>query len=80
MTRRFSVAAVFLATMSLFCWVLMFLAGTDVWQDVGRPDIWHLPGPPYADLRAFGVTFYALFVVLAAQIVVTVLNLRTGRQ
>ena len=44
----------------LGCWVVMFLAGTDVWHDTGRPDFWNLPGAPYHDLRAFVVAFYVL--------------------
>ena len=53
-----------LAVVSLVCWVVMFLAGTDVWHGAGSPDFWRLPGPPYADVRAFAYAFYAQFVIL----------------
>lgn len=48
----------------LVCWLIMFMAGTDVWHDVGRPDFWKLTGPPYSDLRVFAWSFYAQFFVL----------------
>ncbi len=50
----------------LLCWIIMFLAGHDVWHDVGRPDFWRLAGPPYHDLRVFVVCFYVMFFVLVA--------------
>ena len=56
----------FLSALALLCWVVMFLAGTDVWHDVGRPDFRSLQGPPYEDLRAFAFAFYALLFVLVA--------------
>jgi hypothetical protein len=61
-------------------WLLMFFAGTDVWHDTGRLDLWRLEGPPYADLRAFVVMFYVLLPVIVAQLaaaVVHVLRLRS---
>jgi hypothetical protein len=39
-------ATLCLSAVALLCWVVMFLAGTDVWHDVGRPDLWNLHGPP----------------------------------
>ncbi len=68
-----------LGILALSCWVVMFLAGTDVWHDVGRPDFWTLTGPPYNDLRAFVYAFYLLFVVLAAQLLVTGLAIAQAR-
>jgi len=48
----------------LLCWIVMFLAGTDVWHFAGSPDFWRLSGPPNADLRAFGYAFYFQFLIL----------------
>jgi hypothetical protein len=61
-----------LSAISLLCWVVMFLAGTDVWHDTGSRDFWHLQGPPYTDLRAFAYAFYLLFVVLIGSLVVRI--------
>jgi hypothetical protein len=58
----------------------MFMAGTDVWHDVGRPDIWNLAGVPWHDLRACAVAFYLLLPVLLALLVVTGLDLTTNRR
>ena len=68
-----------LGVLALLCWVVMFLAGTDVWHAVGRPDFWNLQGPPYHDLRAFAVSFYLLLAVLSVHLVVTALGLVTSR-
>jgi hypothetical protein len=65
-----------LSTLGMLCWVVMFLAGTDVWHFAGRPDIWRLSGPPFADLRAFGFAFYLQFVILLSMITVTVWTAR----
>ena len=59
------------------CWVVMFLAGTDVWHDVGRPDFWNLAGVPYNDLRAFAAAFYLLFAVLALNLIMAAVNIVT---
>jgi hypothetical protein len=73
MSKRFAAVLLVLTSLALLCWLLMFLAGTDVWQDTGRLDIWRLDGPPYAyDLRAFVMVFYALLPVLIAQFCVAV--------
>ena len=53
-----------LSAVGLLCWIVMFLAGTDVWHFAGSPDFWRLSGPPYADLRAFSIAFYVQFMVL----------------
>jgi hypothetical protein len=55
----------------MLCWVVMFLAGTDVWHFAGSPDFWRLSGPPYTDLRAFAYAFYLQFLISLAMIVVT---------
>ena len=48
MARQWMQLATFcLGALALLCWVVMFLSGTDVWHDLGRPDLWHLQGPPY---------------------------------
>jgi hypothetical protein len=54
-----------LSIIGLMCWIVMFLAGTDVWHFAGSPDFWRLSGPPNNDLRAIGYAFYLqLFVFL----------------
>ena len=55
--QRIHLATLCLGSLALLCWIVMFLSGTDVWHDVGRPDFWNLPGPPYRDLRAFAYSF-----------------------
>ena len=79
MTARKSrqVVTLGLEILAVLCWVVMFLAGTDVWHDVGRPDFWNLDGPPYQDLRAFAYAFYLLFGVLSAHLIVTAVELST---
>jgi hypothetical protein len=79
MTKKSATSSFVLAAIALGCWVLMFMAGHDVWHDTGRLDLWRLEGPPYADLRAFIVTFYVLLPVLLAQLAVAVLNARKRR-
>lgn len=46
--------------LALLCIVIMFLAGNDVWHDAGRPDFWRLDQPPFPDVRAFVIAYYAL--------------------
>ena len=53
----------------------MFLAGTDIWHDMGRPD-WRLQGAHYADLRAFAYAFYLLPLCLAAHFILTIVSVR----
>jgi TRAP-type C4-dicarboxylate transport system permease small subunit len=65
-----------LGVLALLCWVVMFLAGTDIWHDLGRPDFGHLQGPPYADLRAVVYAFYLLFFVLVAHFIATIVSMR----
>lgn len=55
--------------LGLVCWLIMFLAGHDVWHDLGRPDFWKFQGPPYADLRAFAYAFYLQFLLLVGTMV-----------
>ena len=68
-------ASLVLSVAALLCWLVMFLAGTDVWHDTGRPDLWNLSGPPYEDLRAFVVAFYVLALALAAHVVIAAASL-----
>lgn len=74
------VASICLGVMALLCWLVMFLAGTDIWHDVGRPDFWRLQGPTYQDLRAFAYSFYLLPVVLSAHLIVTILGFVRARR
>jgi hypothetical protein len=60
-----------LSLLAMLCWVVMFLAGTDVWHFYGSPDFSRLSGPPYTDLRAFGYAFYLQFFILLTMVVVT---------
>lgn len=64
-----------LSVVGLMCWVVMFLAGTDVWHFAGSPDFRHLKRPPHNDLRAFGYAFYSQFVVLLG-----ILSVGIGRE
>jgi hypothetical protein len=65
---------------AMVCWVFIFLAGTDVWHDTGSRDFWHLPGPPYQDLRVIAYTFYALFFVLVFSLIVLIATLRRKKE
>ena len=53
-----------LTALGMLCWLVMFLAGTDVWHFGGSPDFWRLSEPPYTDLRVFAYAFYLQFVIL----------------
>ena len=53
-----------LSTVGTLCWIVMFLAGTDVWHFAGSPEFWRLSGPPYTDMRWFGYAFYLQFFIL----------------
>ena len=57
-----------LAVVGIGCWVVMFLAGTDVWHSSGSPDFWRLSDSPYYDMRLFAYAFYAQFAALLAAI------------
>ena len=81
MTRLSTCLTTFGPTIAaLGCWLVMFAAGTDVWHDSGRPDLWNTPGVPWHDLRAFVVTFYVLFFVLLAQFALTVVSFVRARR
>ena len=70
--------SVLLSALCLVLWVVIFLAGTDVWHDTGRHDFWRLQGPPYHDLRILAVAFYVLFFVLIVQMSLTFLLVKKG--
>lgn len=44
--NAFQLAACGLGVVAILCWLVMFLAGTDVWHDLGSPAVWTLQGPP----------------------------------
>ena len=60
-----------LSTLGMLCWVVIFLAGTDIWHFARSPDFWREPGPPNADLRAFAFAFYFQFLILLMMVVLT---------
>ena len=77
--QRIQLATLCLGALALLCWVVMFLSGTDIWHDLGKPDFWHLQGPPYHDLRAFAYAFYLLLAGLLVHLIVTALDLLAAR-
>jgi hypothetical protein len=58
--------------LALACVVVMFLAGHDIWNDTGRRDFWHLPGPPYFDVRVFVAAYYGLAAVTLGRVVMRI--------
>ena len=60
---------VVLTALGLLCWLVMFLAGHDVWHFAGSPDFWRLHGLPHTDLRAFAYAFYVQFFALLGLLV-----------
>jgi len=68
-------AALYLAVLALVCWVMMFLAGHDIRQDAGRPDL-HLMGATNFDLGAFAWAFYLLPVCLAGALIAMIVSAR----
>jgi hypothetical protein len=60
--------------------LVIFLAGTDVWHDVGSPNVWSLQTSPYPDLRACLYAFYLLFIVLVGSVILTVLTFTRARR
>jgi RsiW-degrading membrane proteinase PrsW (M82 family) len=77
--NRRQFAALLLGVFALACWIVMFLSGTDVWHDLGRPDFWHRSSPPYNDLRVFVVAFYAMLAVLVALLILMAVSLVSVR-
>jgi hypothetical protein len=68
-----------LALLGLLCWVLTFMAGTDVWHDAGRPDFLKL-GATSFDLHALAGAYYLLPAVLSAQVGLLALTLARERR
>lgn len=75
-TNKWVKIGIALNFLALFCWVVMFLAGTDVWHDTGSHDFWNLQGSPYNDLRALAYAFYLLFLILIATLIVQFVQMR----
>ena len=63
-----------LSTLGMLCWVVMFLAGTDLWHSAGSPDFWR----QHADLRAFGWAFYLQFLILLTMMALAAWTARKG--
>ena len=68
-------AAPWLAALALGCWIVVFMAWTDVWHDSGRPDF-HLMGATDFDLRALASAFFLLPLCLAGTFIATVVSVR----
>lgn len=65
-----------LSLTGLLCWAVLFLAGTDLWHDFGRPNFRKPDGSLIVDARAYIYAFYLLFAVLAVQLVLAALARR----
>jgi hypothetical protein len=68
-------ATITFGVLALLCWIVTFMAGTDVWHDSGRPDF-HLMGATYFDLRALGSAFYLLPLCLVGLLISTIVSAR----
>lgn len=77
--KRIQLATLACSALALLCWIVMFLAGTDIWHDAGRPDLSTLQGPTQHDVRAFAYAFYLLFVALSVQLIAAGLGFWTAR-
>jgi hypothetical protein len=67
--RALPAAARWLSVAALVCWIVTFLAGTDVWHAAGSP-VWTPGHPGYFDLRVLAIAYYALAPLLVVQAVV----------
>ncbi len=74
----FSIMGIITGAASLLCWIVMFMAGTDVWHDIGRPELWSPIQPPYPDVRVFLWAYYLLFPVLLAHVTFAVIGFQTA--
>jgi hypothetical protein len=63
-------ASLALAVVGLLCWVLTFMAGTDIWHDAGRPDF---------DLHALAVSYYLMPAVLSVLVGLLALTVARDR-
>ena len=68
-------ATLYFGALALVCWILMFLAGHDVWHDSGRPDL-HLMGATDFDLRTLASAFYLLPLCLIGSLIAAVISAR----
>ena len=73
--NRVPVATLISGGAALLCWIVMFLAGHDIWHDAGRPDLSRL-GPTQFDLRAFAYAFYLLPLALLMSVALSAFTLR----
>jgi hypothetical protein len=76
--RSLEIASLMLAALALGCWVLTFMAGTDVWHDAGRPDFLKLGATDF-DLRALAVSYYVMPAVLSLLVGVLALTVVRDR-
>lgn len=53
-------------------WIMMFLAGTDIWHDTGSLNFWKLKGPPYTDLRVLVCCFYGFPIVFIVKLLLNI--------
>jgi len=68
-------AALWLGALALLCWIVVFMAWTDVWHDSGRPDF-HLMGATSFDLRALASAFFLLPLCLVGLLIATIVSAR----
>jgi hypothetical protein len=68
-------AALYLGALALVCWIVVFLAWTDVWHDSGRPDF-HLMGATSFDLRVLASAFCLLPLCLVGLLITTIVSVR----
>ena len=78
--RTIQVTQALLSCLTLLCWIVMFLAGTDVWHAVGSPDIWRDPSVPFADVRVFAIAFYVSFALVTILLVFGIWGWRMGKK
>ena len=71
-------AAIWFGALALVCWIVMFMAGTDVWHDSGRPDL-HRMGATYFDLRALAYAFYLLPLCLVGLLITMIISARQAQ-
>jgi hypothetical protein len=71
-------ASLALAVVGLLCWVLTFMAGTDIWHDAGRPDFLRLGATDF-DLHALAVSYYLMPAVLSVLVGLLALTVARDR-
>ena len=68
-------AALWLGALALLCWIVVFMAWTDVWHDSGRPDF-HLMGATAFDLRLLAAAFCLLPLCLIGDLIAAVVSIK----